>query len=74
MTAQPDLLDVCIDVSTGQDFAEKRTIKFLFHGNLKMLESYIFNICQIYSCRVETVNSIVDFNTGKVITRNGASK
>lgn len=74
MKAQPDLFDVCIVVSTGQDFSEKQRVKFLFHGNIKMLQDYVFNLCQIHSCRVENVISIVDLNTGKTIISNGVLK
>ena len=74
MKALTNLLDVSLIVSTGENFATKKTLTFLFRGNLKQLQSYLFNLSRIYSFRVECVKSVVDLDTGKTILRHGGIK
>lgn len=68
-TTQPGLLDVSLIVSSGEAFATKKRVNFLFRGNMKQLESYIYNICQLWSFRVDVIVSVYDVDAGKYICK-----
>lgn len=73
-TTQPVLLDVTLIVSSGEAFATKKCVSFLFRGNMKQLESYIYNICQLLSFRVDAVLSVYDVDSGEYICNLGGLK
>ena len=73
-TTQLDLLDVSLLVSSGEAFATKKRVNFLFKGNMKQLESYIYNVCQLWSFRVDVIISVYDVNARRYICKFGGIK
>ena len=63
------LLDVSLIVSSGEAFSTKKRVNFLFQGNMKQLESHLYNICQLWSFRVDAIVSVYDVDSGKYICK-----
>lgn len=74
VSTQTDLLDVVLIVSSVEAFATKKRVSFLFHGNMKQLESYIYNVCQLWSFRIDSIVSVYDVYAGKHIFKLGGLK
>lgn len=65
MTATTDLLDVVVFLSNKH--GETKKVKFLYHGNLKQVESYIYNLCQICALRLKKIISVYDRTAHKYL-------
>ena len=76
---QSGLLEVDLIVSYGEAIAKKKVVSFLFNGNMKQLKRYIYNMCQLWSLRVEGIVSVYDVSvydvdSGKCIFKHGGLK